>query len=343
MATIHALPSPLPLLAKRFAARPAPRLLAVLALVGANVLWGGSAAASTVALVHIPPLTLACLRVALAYLVLLALVHHRGERPATGRVVARWGLIGVAIFCTVQNLGLRAADPSTASLLNGAIPVLTALLAVPVLGERLGGRRLAGLLVSLTGVATVVLLGSGAAPGTAALGNLLPLIGAACVATYVVLGRRAFGGGSALAVVAGSTRYGLLFLLPGALIELATVEVGPLALRDGLLLLYLGAGCSALAFVLCGYGLAHFQAGHAAAFGNLNPLVGVALAVVLLGEPLTAGQLGGGALVLLGVGVASHGRTAAETALVAAAPARSRFRPRRRLRPWAFLLRTVVP
>ncbi len=142
---------PLPPLARWLAARPSPRLLAVLALVGANVLWGGSATASKVALAHIPPLTLAWLRVALALVVLLPLVHWAGDRPATGRAPALLGLIRVALFCSAQPLGLRAADASTASLLNGAIPVLTALLAVPLLGERLGGRRLAGLLVSLTG------------------------------------------------------------------------------------------------------------------------------------------------------------------------------------------------
>lgn len=334
---------PLPPFARWLAARPSPRLLAVLALVGANVLWGGSAAASKLALAHIPPLTLACLRVALALAVLLPLVHRAGDRPATGRAPALLGLTGVALFCASQNVGLHFADATTASLLNGAIPVLTALLAVPVLGERLGGRRLAGLLVSLTGVATVVLLGTGAAPGTAVVGNLLPLVSAASFAAYVVLGRRAFGGGSALAVVAGSTRYGLLFLLPGAIVEQATVGLGPLTLRDGALLLYLGLGCSALAFVLCAYGLSHLEAGHAAAFGNLKPLVGIVLAVLLLGEPLTTGQLGGGVLVLLGIGLAGRRRPALTVAGGGATPRRSRFGQRRRPRLRGILLPLGVP
>lgn len=49
--------------------------------------------------------------------------------------------------------------------------------------------------------------------------------------------------------------------------------------------------------------LARLEAGPEAAFGNLKPRVGVALAVALLGEPLATSQVG--ALVLLGVGVAS--------------------------------------
>ncbi len=284
------------------------RLLAVLALVGANVVWSGSAAASKVALDHIPPLTLAALRVALALVVLLPLVRRAGARPGTGRSPALLGLTSVAFFCASQNVGLRFADAATTSLLNGAIPVLIVLLAVPMLREKVDSRLLAGLLVSLTGVAIVVLLGTGAAPGMATLRNLLPLASAASFAAYIILGQRAFSNGNALAIVTGSTRYGLVFLLPGALLELATVGIGPLSLKDGLSLLYLGAGCSALAFVLSAYGLSHLEASHAAAFGYIKPLVGVALAIVLLGEPLTAGQLAGGVLVLLGVGVTSGSR-----------------------------------
>ena len=63
---------------------PVPTTLAVLALVGANVIWGASAVASKAALVHVPPVTLACLRVAIAIAVLLALVARTGERPAHG-------------------------------------------------------------------------------------------------------------------------------------------------------------------------------------------------------------------------------------------------------------------
>ena len=236
------------------------------------------------------------------------LLARAGGTPATGRSPALLGLTGVAIFCASQNLGLGTASAGTSALLNGAIPVLTGLLAVVCLGERLGGCHLTGFLVSLAGIATLVFHGveGSSATSAAALGNLLPLTSAVSFAAYAVLGRRIFRRDNALAVVTGSTGYGLLFLLPGGLYELATVGIGPVTPRDALLVLYLGAGCSALAFVLCGYGLARIEAARGAAFGNLKPLVGVALAVLLLGEPLTAPQLAGGALILAGTVVAGR-------------------------------------
>lgn len=304
-----------------------PRVLAVLALAAANAIWGGSAVASKAALTHLPPLTLACLRVAIAFAVLWVLLAMTGRKPATGRGPALLGLTGVALFCASQNLGLRYGSAGTTALINGAIPVLTALLAALFLRERTGGRRLAGLTVSFAGIAVLVVRGSGSSAGAAVLGNLLPLASAVGFAAYAVLGRRVFEGGNALAVVAGSTRYGLLFLLPGGAIELATTGPGRVSAGDAAMLLYLGAGCSALAFVLAGYGMAVLEAGHAAAFGNLKPLVGVALAVALIGERVTASQLFGGALVLLGVGIASRS-AAGSTPLTTRRPSGERGRQR---------------
>lgn len=300
---------PPPRTARRSVPRVSPGTRAVLAIAAANLLWGGSTVASKTALEQVPPLTLAALRAAVALAILWPLVARSGARPATGRTPALLGLIGVAIFCGCQNLALRHASASTVALINGGIPVLTALAAVVVLRERPGGRRLFGLVVALVGVAAVVLAGIDRGGGSI-LGAALAFVSAASFASYAVLGRRVFPTGGALPVVAGSTRYGLLFLLPGALLELMTGRQGTPTVGDGLVVLYLGAGCSALAFVLLGYGLARLGAAHAAVFGNLKPLVGVGLAVALLGESVTAGQLGGGALAIVGVALAS-GRSVA--------------------------------
>jgi hypothetical protein len=48
------------------------------------------------------------------------------------------------------------------------------------------------------------------------------------------------------------------------------------------------------------------EAGQAAVFGNLKPLVGLVLAALVLAEPLTAVQLGSGAVVLAGVWLATY-------------------------------------
>ena len=77
---------------------------AVAALIGANLVWGGSVVASQAAIAHLPPLTLACLRVAVGWIVLRLLLIRGGATPASGRGLALLGLTGVSVFCAAQNL-----------------------------------------------------------------------------------------------------------------------------------------------------------------------------------------------------------------------------------------------
>lgn len=277
--------------------------LAIGALIAANVIWAGSAAASKAVLPHVPPLTMASVRIGIALVILTALVARRGEHVATGRAPMILGLTGVALFCACQNLGLVFTDAATTALIGAAIPVFTIGLAVPLLGERLRGARLAGFLISMVGVGVIMSIGSSSMGGLSGVSSLLPLASALSFALYNVAGRRAFGQRGAIPLVAGSTRYGLLLLLPATTIELGHTSIHTLNLTDVVLLAYLGAGCSAVAFILCGYGLSHIEAGHGAVYGNLKPVVGVALAVIVLGEPLGVSQAAGGLLVLLGIGV----------------------------------------
>jgi drug/metabolite transporter (DMT)-like permease len=78
--------------------------------------------------------------------------------------------------------------------------------------------------------------------------------------------------------------------------------VGPLCcIHDWLSILYLGALSSAGCYLLYNWSLVHLDASQAANYLNLLPIVGVAIAVVFLGEAVIPVQLLGGALVLFGV------------------------------------------
>jgi drug/metabolite transporter (DMT)-like permease len=282
------------------------RLLAILALVGANIIWGTTFVVTKPLLDHVPPLTLASSRFAVALLVLLPVLARSGRRPVLNRTTAVMGFTGVFVVYVCQNLGLRFTGAADGALIHGGIPVFTAVFAVPALGERLGRGRVAGLTLSLVGVAAVVLLSHGSRIGLSALGDGLVFLSALGLAAYLVLGRRAFPTGSSLDLVAGVAVWGFIFLLPASAVELHFAGMGRPTVGDLLGILYLGGAASALAFVLWAHGLRHLEAGQAAIFANLNPLVGVAVAALFLGERVTPVQVGGGLLILTGVWLATR-------------------------------------
>jgi drug/metabolite transporter (DMT)-like permease len=282
------------------------RVLAVVALVSANLIWGAAPAATTAAQTNVDPLTIGAGRLGLAVLVFALLLRLRHERMATGREPAMLGLLGMTLYCVFHNYGLLFADATTTTLIGGAMPVLIAALAVPVLGERLRGRQLVGLLLSMAGVAAIVLIGSGRSP-QATLGGLLPLASAVTFSLYAVRSRRSFGTASSLPIVAGATRYGFLFLLPGVAVEAALSGPPTVTAMDAMLLLYLGVACSGLGFAIYGYAIVQLGAGRTAAFFNIRVISGVTLSMAMFGDALTPARIVGGMLVLLGVAVASRG------------------------------------
>jgi drug/metabolite transporter (DMT)-like permease len=92
-------------------------------------------------------------------------------------------LIGSTAF---NFAALRYIDLATAATINFTAPCIVALLAVPLLGERVGARRWLAIAVGFVGVVVVV------GPGTevAQLASLLALGTAVCYAGYQVLTRR---------------------------------------------------------------------------------------------------------------------------------------------------------
>ncbi len=225
-------------------------IVAALALAAAAVLWGTSFVAAKVVLVDLPPMAVAFLRFAIAAVVLVPITCRGGRRPPLGVEPALLGLTGVTLFFLCQNAGLRQASAAHATLiLAGGLPLLTALLAACYLGERPTRRQLRGLAFSLTGVIAVAVASGGAADSSLP-GDGFLLLAAVSGAAYAVLGRRAFAGPDPLGILAGSTLWGALFLAPPAFTE-GTITGANWPSRDGvLLLLYLGLGCSALAFAL---------------------------------------------------------------------------------------------
>lgn len=284
------------------------RVVAVVALIGANLIWGAAPAATRAVQTSMDPLTVGAGRLGLAVLVFALLLRLRHERMATGREPAMLGLLGMTLYCVFHNYGLLFADATTTALVGGAMPVLIAALAVPVLGERLRGEQAVGLLFSMAGVATIVLIGSGRSP-QATLGGLLPLASAVTFSLYAVRSRRSFGTARSLPIVAGATRYGFLFLLPGVAVETALSGPPIVTAMDAMLLLYLGVACSGIGFAIYGYAIVQLGAGRTAAYFNIRVISGVTLSMAMFGDALTSARIVGGVLVLLGVAVASRGES----------------------------------
>lgn len=285
---------------------PVGRGLLYLIITGAA--WGTAGAAGS--LVYrtsdLGPLALSFWRCALGLALLLAgrLLRPRAGRTAPARparrAVTRVLTTGVALavfqtayFAAVASTGLAVATVVTL----GAGPVLIALGARLLLGERLGAGGAAAVAGALAGLAVLTLGGSAAT--VRPVGVLLAVVSAAGYGAMTLLTRwwGRDGGGDTAGTTVGAFAVTSLCLLPFAVHEgLLPHTAHPVRLLC--LLLYIAAVPTALAYAFYFAGAAVVRSATVSVIMLLEPVTAAVLAVLLLGERLTAATAAGTLLML---------------------------------------------
>lgn len=284
----------------------------MLLLLLTMTVWGSTFMVTKELIALWPPFTLAFARVTLGTLVLLpfAISRHRRGDHLPWPSIWSMGLIGVALYYIMFNLGMVYISASQGALVQASIPAMTALVAVLWLRERATGLRWLGIAMSVAGV-LIVFSGSAADNGESTMfGNVLIFSSVICWALYTALAKRVAGFDS-LVITVAVTGTGALLLLPVAGYEILTMHaagkgLAPLPPMGWVGVFYLGGVASGLAYLWYNASLRHLDASAVGAYTNLIPVVGVLTGVVLLGEPLSARAIIGGLVVMLGVWITSR-------------------------------------
>ena len=280
-----------------------PRDLLDLTLLAA--LWGGSFLFMRYAVPDFGVVPLIWLRVALASICLLPLLLLKRQFGVLRRQA------GALTIMSLFNSGLPflliawatlSITAGLASIMNAMTPVFTALIGALWLGDRLDGRRSLGLLLGLAGVALLAADKADFRPGGSGWAIVAMLLATACYGFAANHTRRYLQGVPALVNATGTQLVSALVLLPPALWSWPERMPG---LGPWLAALVLGVACSALAYVLFFRLIARVGASRAVTVTFLVPVFGTLWGALFLGEPVTASMLAGGAVVLLGTGLAT--------------------------------------
>ncbi|MEU0400061.1 EamA family transporter [Streptomyces sp. NPDC006197] len=285
----------------------------LLYLIVAGIAWGtaGAAASLIFRVSDMGPLALSFWRCVGGLALLLGALALRPRRSAVrtdaeprGRRTAR--ILGTGIGLTVFQSAYFAAVEATGLAVGtvvtlGAGPVLIAIGARLTMGERLGRGGIAAVAGALAGL-FVLVLGGGAAE-VRPLGVVLAVVSAAGYAAITLLTRwlgRDGGGADALATTTWAFAIGAVGLLPAALAEgLVPHTDAPVSVV--LLLVYVAAVPTALAYALYFAGAAVVRAATVSVIMLLEPVSAALIAVSLLGERLTAAIVLGTLLLLAAV------------------------------------------
>lgn len=278
--------------------------------------WGGNAVAGRLAVGEISPMALTCLRwlIVVGVMAPLArrdLVAHWPTVRAHWPRIAAMATVGFAAFNALMYVAAHYTTAVNLTIIQGGIPVLVLIGALVLYGTRITGLQVAGMLVTLAGVATVAAQGSLSTLLALSFnpGDLLMLVACIAYAGYT-LALRARPAMPQMAFFTVMAIVAFAVSVPMLAVEAALgLTVWP-GLEGWLILAYVSLLPSLIAQLLYMRGVELIGPGRAGLFVNLVPVFGAMLAVAILAEPFRLYHAAALALVLGGIALAEKGKGA---------------------------------
>ena len=262
---------------------------AILLTILAGILWGTSFPAIKIGLQYMEAHTFAFLRFSIASLTMLVVMlatKNTGFGFNKKRLILFLGLInGVAYL--LQYMGMVSALASASSLYVNLSVVWVTLLSPIVLKERLGRKKVAGVLISLLGVVLMTTNLDFASLGTAnTWGNLLVITAGILWAVFIIYNKPLVNESSNMIQ---SMTWILLFTILPLLPTMAFSQEGILHLpwNAWLAIVYTAVLCWVVPYYFWLKGLKHISPVTSAVVLLTEILVAVAISTLILGEVLT--------------------------------------------------------
>lgn len=290
----------------RFATNP----YVLLALAG--LFWSGNHIAGRAAAGHVPPISMAGVRWLIGAALLYPFVHRHLKHDVP-ILLSHWKIvlfqivIGGAIFSAMQYAALNHTVALNASIFNSFAPVMIGVAGAILFRDRFSLLQMTGILVSLTGVMTVVARGDPAVLRSLTFnyGDLLLLLNMVFWAIYCACLRlvpkvNPLSFTFVLALMTG------IILSPFYVWEHMQGTGFQATWLTFFVVAYVSVFPGVVAYVCWNNGQEQIGSSRAAIFLHLIPIYGALLATGLLGESLRLFHIAGFVMILAGVWLASR-------------------------------------
>jgi len=281
-----------------------------LLLIFANVLWAASYVAAKFALRDTSLNIMLALRMGIAALILLPfLIARRKDLNLTRQAIPQLillALIGFVLNKLLEYGGLALTTASDVALLITSESIFTAALSWWLLREPF--KRLTGFALLLGFIGVYLIVERSIVPNIPAgggafrvLGDLLVVLALLVEALYTIRGKVLLVKYPPLLITSASIVVSMLFWAPVAGWEILINGWHPIGPVAWLSIGWMAIMSTAIAYLAWFQGLARVDASAAASTLFIQPLLGTALAIILLHDQLTPMTIVGGMLIITSV------------------------------------------
>ena len=253
----------------------------------------------------VPPLAYNAVRIVMAVVALLIIAwlgsHERPTRQDLGALLAL-GVLGHGLYQVCFIEGLARSRAGTVALMLAASPAFIAIVGRLFRIERVGPRGWTGIALQLIGISLVV-LGSvaHAASGDSLLGSALLLAGSLFWALFATLIKPYTERMSGIIVGGYSQAGGALFVTLVGIPGLVSTNWAAVPGQVWAAIVYSGIGALVVGNLIWYYGVSRLGPTRVSMFSNLQPLVALTVAWIVLGEVPTMWQGLGAASIMTGL------------------------------------------
>lgn len=276
-----------------------------------SLLWGGTPVAVSYATDSLPPIAIACIRFALAAVVMLVWCRLEGTsiRPLEGEF--KW-MLGASVILFVQiilfNVGTDWSNSSHSTLIiNGFVFFVVLIEHFFTRTHRLTARKLVGLILAFAGLFLIFTISrdSQVAPAgghdTATLkGDFVLLASTLVLSVKIIFTKQAVMRVAPSRFILWHDVGGVLLFATASLLT-ENVRLEGFTTPAVLALLYQGLVVAGLCFPIQALLLRRHSATQISVFAFTTPIFGITLAVSFRGDPLSSWLIVSGALVTFGI------------------------------------------
>ena len=296
---------------------PRQLLVTEFLLVAMALIWGLNFAVMKYGTTVLEPLAFNGVRLTVGAIALLAIVAGRHQRRmvwADIRALLALGALGTGLYQAFFINGLALTRAGTASLVVAASPAVIAIVGRLMGVEKSSVRAMAGIALSIAGVAFVIMSSAASASGqSSVIGDLLILTSVLCWSFYTHLVRPFTQRIDGLQIAAWTLVGGTIPVLLLAVPSIIRTNWGAVNALTWAAVCYSGIASMGIGYLIWYRGVRVIGSTRTAMFSNLQPIVALGVSWPLLGERPTLFQ-GVGAAAVLGGLLLTRQRSAPEPA-----------------------------
>lgn len=283
--------------------------IALITLVIASVFWASAGVAAKTLLKSFDPISVGTIRLTIASIVMLPIFLRATPQPKLSAKLFL-DILPVALFSAGNFLlflfGINKTTANASAIIYTATPISVALLSNFFIGEQISKQKIAGILLGLGGILTILLLPI-FEKGQVVTGNLegnLIIVGAMLMFALYNVGTRHLISGKSYnpLTITGISLFVSAIMFHVLLLLTPHTPIFPEILTPNILLiaLYLAILVTVVPYIFHQWAIKHSSATTGALTAYIQPVFGFIFNGLLLGEVLTGGFIAGTVLVFAG-------------------------------------------